>query len=310
MALKLEGILVANVTPFTPDLKLDEDGLREHIRYLSEVSGLGGVVANGHAGEGATLTGAERRRCIEIIVDEVGGRMPVVACIEAISTPEAIEQALDAKECGAQAIMVCPPPIFSWNASLSPEFAIEYHKALDKAIDMPLVLFQYPQHSPFAYSHQGLIGMAREIENVVAVKLADGGNLRRYETDLRGLRAIPREISVLPTSAREFFQRFITGADGALTGFGNIAPHQCVEMFEAVRRGDLLSSKVIHEQLYPATSAVYCDPHVYLHTRYKEAAFLAGRIRGPYVRPPQLPLGDEERGRMKAALVKSGIISE
>lgn len=310
MRLKLEGILVANVTPFGPDLALDEEGLRTHIRSLADTPGLGGIVCNGHAGEVACLTREERRRCIEIVAKEVKGRLPIVACFEAVATREAVEAACEARDAGADALMICPPPIYAWSPAGNPEFAVAYHQAIARGAGLPMILFQYPPQAAFSYSTECLLALAEEIEEVVAVKFADGGNIRRYESDLRALRALPRPIAVLYTSAREFFQHFLTGADGALTGFANFAPAECVALYQACRRGDLPAARALHEQLYPATSAVYRDPYVNLHTRYKEATFLCGRIRTPHVRPPQLPLREEERAALRAALRASRLLPE
>ncbi|HEX9147214.1 MAG TPA: dihydrodipicolinate synthase family protein [Candidatus Binatia bacterium] len=289
---KLEGILSANVTPFKDNYDLDEPGLRRLIRYQAKPDGVTGIVCNAGAGEGATLTREERLRCIEIIGEEIRPNQCVVVGIEALSTREAIEQTRDAKAAGAAAVMLTPPHVYDWNATANPEFAIQYFHDIAKAVDIPITIFHYPASTASGYSPETAIRIAREVENVVAVKVASGANIRRYEQVLRGMRALPRHISVLATSS--LFQHFVTGADGALTGFANFAPEFCVNLFNAVREGNLDRARELHEINWALEAAVYKAPNVYKHSRYKVAAFFAGLMDNFIVRPPQVPVPEGE----------------
>ncbi len=304
----LRGILVAAVTPFTDDLALDEADLRQHLRALAAVPSVTGFVCNAHAAEVETLDRDERRRCVEIAREEARGQV-VVAGIRASSTANAIAYARDAAAAGADALIVCAPAIPAWRAADAPEFAVAFHKAIADAVDLPMILFQYPQENVVAYPHQTLLQMVDEIPSVVAVKMCHGGELRRYEQDLQALRAHPRGITILPALAQYFLPYFTVGADGALTGFGNVAPEWTVALFEAVQRGDLARARALHQQLYPVTSVVCQAPSVYLHVRYKEAAYLAGRIRGRAVRPPQLPTPAAERELLARGLAQAGLLA-
>jgi 4-hydroxy-tetrahydrodipicolinate synthase len=160
-----------------------------------------------------------------------------------------------------------------------------------------------------SYPHEALLQMVDEIPTVAAVKMCHGGELRRYEQDLRALQAHPRGIVILPALAQYFLPYFTLGSDGALTGFGNVAPEWVVELFEAVQQGDLARAQALHRQLYPVTSVVCQAPAVYLHVRYKEAAYLAGRILGHAVRPPQLPTPEAERVALARGLAQAGLLA-
>jgi len=310
MALVLKDMLVANITPLTETLEIDEDNLRALIRYLMTVEGLGGIVCNAHAGEGATMTREERIRCIKIIREETKGRVPLVSGVSSASTREAIEIALDAKENGCDAIMPCPPTIYAWFAQRNPEFAIEYHKALDKGADMPIVIFQYAQTLPDGYSSDTLATLCREIKNVVAIKHTQfSSGLFRYVEDTAAAKNIKSSISnLVATGALLFYAGVMGGLDGSLTGFGNIAPVEIASMLKAIKAGDVAGARKIHEKIYPVARLVYSEPFVYLHTRYKEAAAMAGYIRGPWVRPPQLPMNPAERDRLREAMDRQGFL--
>jgi 4-hydroxy-tetrahydrodipicolinate synthase len=310
MALVLKDMLVANITPFTEKLEIDEDGLRNHIRYLMTVDGLGGIVCNAHAGEGATMTRQERIKCIRIIRDETKGRVPLVSGISSGYTKEAIEIALDAKENGCDAIMPCPPTIYAWFAAKNPEFAIEYHKELDKGANMPIVIFQYAAGLPDGYTSETLMTLCREIENVVAIKHTQfSSGLFRYIADTQGAKSIRQSISTLvATGALLFYAGIMGGLDGSLTGFGNIAPVEIATMLKSIKAGEVDGARKIHQKIYPVARLVYSEPFVYLHTRYKEAAAMAGYIRGPWVRSPQLPMIAAEKEQLKKAMEQQGLL--
>jgi 4-hydroxy-tetrahydrodipicolinate synthase len=310
MGLVLKDMLVANITPFTEKLEIDEDGLRSLIRYLMTVDGLGGIVCNAHAGEGATMTREERIRCIKIIREETKGRVPLVSGVSSASTKEAIEIALDAKENGCDGIMPCPPTIYAWFAAKNPEFAIAYHKELDKGANMPIIVFQYAAGLPDGYTSETLMTLCREIENVVAIKHTQfSSGLGRYVEDTAGAKSIRPSISnFVATTALLFYAGVMGGIDGSLTGFGNVAPVEIATMLKLIKAGDVAAARKIHEKMYPVARLVYGDPFVYLHTRYKEASALAGYIRGPWIRSPQLPMEPTAREQLKKAMEQQGFL--
>jgi 4-hydroxy-tetrahydrodipicolinate synthase len=306
MTLTLEGILSANVTPFQDNYELDEAGLRKLIRYQAAPEGIRAIVCNAGAGEGATLTRQERVRIIEIIGEEIRADQYIVAGIEALSTREAIDQAKEAKAAGAAAIMLTPPHVYDWSSTANPEFAIQYFHDVAKAVDIPITIFHYPASTASGYSPDTAIRIAREVDKVVAIKVASGANIRRYEQVLRGMRALPRHVSVLATSS--LFQHFVTGADGALTGFANFAPQFCVDLFNAVKDGHLDKARRLHEINWALEAAVYKAPNVYKHSRYKVAAYFAGLLDNMVVRPPQLPVPEGEIKMIHDAMENLGMM--
>lgn len=300
MELKFEEILVATLTPFTQNYDLDEGALRRLIGHLAPVDGINAIVCNAGAGEGATLSREERVRCIEIIREETG--KPVVAGIEALSTKDAIAQVRDAREAGAAAVMLTPPHVYDWNAADNPEFALQYFHDIARAVEIPITIFHYPPSTGSGYKVETAVQIAREIDAVAAIKVAGGGLVRRYEQVLRGMRSLPRYVSVLATSS--LYQHFVTGGDGALTGFANFAPEFCVDLYRAVRDSNLARARQLHEINYALEAAIYKAPNVYKHSRYKVAAYLAGLLDNTVVRPPQVPVPEAEVKLIREALAR------
>ena len=300
------GILSANVTPFNENYDLDEAALRKLIRFQSAPAGISAIVCNAGAGEGATLTREERVRCIEIIREEIRTDQYVVAGIEALSTREAIQQTREAQAAGASAIMLTPPHVYDWDSRTNPEFALQYFHDIAKAVDIPITIFHYPASTTSGYAPDTAIRIAREVDSVVAIKVASGANIRRYEQVLRGMRALPRHVSVLATSS--LFQHFVTGGDGALTGFANFAPEFCCNLFASVRDGHLDEARKLHEINWALEAAVYKAPNVYKHSRYKVAAFFAGLMDNFLVRAPQVPVPEGEVKLIHDALAAQGML--
>ncbi len=305
MSIKLDGILVATLTPFKENYELDEVGLRRLIRHLVRMEGINAYVCNAGAGEGATLTREERVRCIEIIHEEVS-RAVVVAGVEALSTREAIQQVRDAKAVGAAAVMLTPPHVYDWSATANPEFALQYFRDVAASVEMPITIFHYPASTPSGYSPDTAVRIAQEIDSVVAIKVASGANIRRYEQVLRGMRGLRRRVSVLATSS--LFQHFITGADGALTGFANFAPEFCVKLFRSIQTGNLEEARRLHEINYALEAAIYKAPNVYKHSRYKVAAYFAGLLDNMVVRPPQVPVPEAELKLIRDTMAQLGFL--
>ncbi len=306
MSLKLSGILSANVTPFKDNYDLDEAGLRKLIRYQAKPLGINAIVCNAGAGEGATLTREERVRCVEIIREEIRPEQHVVAGIEALSTREAIRQTQEAKAAGAAAIMLTPPHVYDWDSRINPEFAVQYFHDIAKAVDIPITIFHYPAAVTSGYTPDTAIRIAREVDNVAAIKVASGANIRRYEQVLRGMRGLPRHVAVLSTSS--LFQHFVTGGDGALTGFANFAPDFCCDLFKAVSDGKLDEARRLHEINWALEAAVYKAPNVYKHSRYKVAAYFAGLVDNFIVRAPQVPVPEGEVKLIHDAMAKLGMV--
>jgi 4-hydroxy-tetrahydrodipicolinate synthase len=308
MLQSLSGVVVTNVTPFTESLEIDEPALRALYRFIASHKGIGGMLCNAHAGEGSALSREEKKRCIRLAREEVGGRMPVLACVEAYGTADVIALIRDAQEAGAEAVMVCPPPIYSWRAARSPEVAIEFFRAISKATDIPLIVFQYYDGAQHSYAHDTLIQILRENEKVIAVKLALGDNMARYLRDAWAIRALPRPISIMPASGYLLFSHCMIEADGAITGFANFAPAEVVALLDAIKADDLPRARRIEAELRPLALAIESEPFFYMHDRYKEATVMLGKIPSARVRPPALEIGDRERASLRQAMVDSGLL--
>ncbi|PYN13961.1 MAG: dihydrodipicolinate synthase family protein [Candidatus Rokuibacteriota bacterium] len=304
--LKFTGVLAANLLPFTAGLSIDEGAYRAHLRWLVDAPGVTGVVVNGHAAEVASLSPGERQRALAIALDEVAGACPVVSGVYADGTQEAVALARDARAGGATGILVFPPTLFMWGAQLKPEMALRHFAEIASAVDLPIVIFEYPTASGIGYTPETLARLA-EIPTVAAVK--DWSNdIVAFEQNLRAVRATGRPVAVLSSFTMSLMASFLLGADGAISGMGSVVADLQAELFVACQKGDLERARGINDRLHPLVRAFYAPPFVDMHNRMKEALVLLGRIPRAHVRPPLTPVTAAERAEIRRALVASRLL--
>jgi 4-hydroxy-tetrahydrodipicolinate synthase len=302
---KFSGIIPANILPFKRDYSIHEKDYRRHLTWLANVPGVTAIVLNGHAAEVSSLTREERRRAIAVALDEVGSRLPLIAGIYTDSTLEAAELAKDAKAEGATGLLIFPASIFMWGAQLRPEMVYHHFATITEAVDLPMVVFQYPPSQGIGYAPDTLVKLT-EIPQVVAVKDLSN-DIVTFERNLRAIRATGRPVSILSSFSMSLFASFVLGADGAISGMGSVAADLQVQLFDFVQKGDMEAASQVNDRLDPLVRVFYASPFLDMHNRMKEALAILGRTEEAVVRPPLQPITDEERERIRQALEQSGL---
>ena len=298
------GVIPAHLLPFTEDLQIDEHNLRRHLRSLLEVEGVAGITTNAHASEVATLTADEQRRQLDIVLDEVAGRVPVISGIYQDGSAKAARIAADAEAAGADALLVFPTVVFDGGAQLRPEMAVGHYAAIADATSLPMIAFVYPATSGLRLGTDALVRVCSEIDNVVAVK-EWSNDIVTYERNLRALRALDEPVSVLSSFSRSLLASLVLGADGILSGHGSIVVDLQVELFRAVEKQDVAEARRVWDRIQPVAEACYADPFLDGHNRMKVALAQLGRIDAAHVRPPLQPVSDAERATLRAAVERA-----
>jgi 4-hydroxy-tetrahydrodipicolinate synthase len=117
-----------------------------------------------------------------------------------------------------------------------------------------------------------------------------------------------RPISLLTGNDNFIFESFLLGCDGGLLGLGNVGLGLQIEMFEALRKGDIQKALGLRERIQILADAIFAPPVVDYRARIKEALVMMGVLKNAVVRPPLRPLGDSERRMIKEALIKAGVL--
>ncbi|MEE9569836.1 MAG: dihydrodipicolinate synthase family protein [Candidatus Binatia bacterium] len=303
--LNLKGVIPAVVLPMTADYEPD---LPAYKRYLDWVISQGPVALaiNVDTGEGPHLSREERQRVLEAAVGVAAGRVSIIAGVGGPYTVAAITAARDAKEIGADAVLMFPISVFQ-GEPLDPEVPYQYHKAVADAVDIPQILFQLqPALGGINYSCEALLKLI-EIDTVVAIKEASFDAMRFRQTKAI-LEQAPRRITLLTGNDNLLLESYILGAEGALIGFGTIATDLQVQMYHAWFNHDIEEAFHLAEIVQPLSDSIFAPPVRNYRARTKEAFVMMGILNSAVTRPPLLPISDAERADLRRALAKARLI--
>lgn len=301
-----QGLLPALVSPFDDQGRLDEASLERVVAHVAPNDGVTALVVNGHAGEVTSLTREERRQVVERVVSLAPDGVSVISGIATETPEEGVEHALDAQAAGAAGLLVLPPHV--WLIGADDGAPQAFFEALDRAVAIPLICFQYPARWGGArYDAETLLDIT-DLEHVGAVKDASW-ETSAYEEDYHLLKRERPDVAVLCANDEHLLSSFVVGADGALVGFGSVASPLIGPMLQATWTGELERAQQANERLYPLTKAFYkTRPTARMHSRIKHALHLQGVLDSDAVRQPLLPLPADERDRIKQAMVASGLL--
>lgn len=301
------GIYVATLTPFLADGRIDEPRLAAHFRSYAEIPGIVGLLCNGHAGENFLLSREERRRVVEIAADAVGDRLIIVSGVVAEATEEAAEHAQDARDAGADSVLVFPP--FSWALSQDRHMAVTHHRAIASACGLPLMLYQAPVSSAMAYRPEVLDDLVR-MPGVVAIKEGSWES-NRYEQNRRLVQKAAPYVAVMASGDEHMLSCFVLGSEGSLVSLAVLMPREIVALDRAVREGDLATARALHGRIQPLANGIYGRAPGGLATaRLKACMGLLGLWPNPAPRAPVTALPEGEIVLLRAALIEAGLMKE
>jgi len=293
VSLDLKGVFVPNVTPFSAQ-SVDESALRKLLDYLLE-QGASGIAPCGTTGESATLSHAEHRRVVELTIQHVAGRAPVIAGAGSNSTAEAVDLVRHAEGAGADAVLViCPYYNRPSQAGLVAHFT-----KLAESISIPLIMYNIPKRTGVNMEAATTAGLSR-VPNIVGVKEASG-DLGQVAEIIR--RARPG-FAVLSGDGDLTFPVCCLGGVGGILADAHILPGEWRRMVELVAAGEIAEAREIHYRLLPLSKALFIETNP---APVKAALEIMG-ICPATMRLPLLPATDGCRAVLREELGKLGVI--
>jgi 4-hydroxy-tetrahydrodipicolinate synthase len=289
-----EGVLTALVTPFR-DGEIDETALRTLVEMQIE-SGIDGLVPCGSTGESATLSHAEHRRVVEIVVQATRGRVPVVAGTGSNNTREAVELTLYAKEAGADGALLISP----YYNKPTQEGIFRHYAEIASRTAFPLVPYNIPGRTASNVLPATVARLA-DLEQVVAIKEACGDLGQISEV----IERCPASFCVLAGDDALTLPILAVGGKGVISTTANIAPAEMVALVRSFRAGDLDAARATHLRLLPLFEVLFVETNP---IPLKAALRIAGHI-GPEIRLPLTPLTEANRERLQVVLKELGLVA-
>ncbi|MDY0187358.1 MAG: 4-hydroxy-tetrahydrodipicolinate synthase [Syntrophus sp. (in: bacteria)] len=282
-----KGAIVAIVTPFKNG-EVDEQALRELIEFQIE-SGTDGIVPCGTTGESATLSHAEHDRVIEITIDAVKKRVPVIAGTGSNSTAEAMRLTRHAHEAGADGALVVAP----YYNRPTQEGLYQHYKALAESVPMPIVPYNIPSRTGVNILPETVARLAK-IDNIVGVKEASGSLKQMNEV----IQLCDSTFSVL--SGDDFFTLplLTLGGKGVISVISNVAPADMAGLVDAFEAGDLKKARELHDRMVSLIDALFLETNP---VPVKAALAMMGKMSAD-VRLPLCRMSEGNLERLRQAM--------
>lgn len=289
-----QGSMVALVTPMLPDGKLDWEGLHKLVDWHLE-KGTHAIVAVGTTGESATLNVSEHLQVIKAVVDQVNGRIPVIAGTGANSTTEAIELTQSAKSAGADACLSVTP----YYNKPTQEGLFLHHQAIAKAVALPQLLYNVPGRTGVDMLPETIARLAA-VDNIIGVKEATGEMHR-----VKWLKEnAPDDFLIISGDDHTAVELMLLGGKGNISVTANVAPAEIAQMCELALAGKADEARAINQRLVPVHKAMFVESNpIPVKWAVAELGLTASGVRLPLT-----PLSAVFHQQVRDALKGAGLL--
>jgi 4-hydroxy-tetrahydrodipicolinate synthase len=293
----IKGSIVAIVTPMFEDGSLDKDSLRKLIDW-HVAEGTDAIVIVGTTGESATVTPDEHVGLIQLAVEHVAGRIPVIAGSGGNSTAEAIALTRHAKDVGANATLQVVP----YYNRPTQEGMYRHFKAIAEAVELPVILYNVPGRTVADMANETVVRLAA-VDGIVGIKDATG-NIGRGAELLRMLGTVNKPFAVYSGDDPSAMALMFCGAAGNISVTANVAPRAMHELCEAAMAGQTARAVEINNRIMALHNKLFVEPNP---VPVKWALAEMGKMPSG-LRLPLAPLSAQYHDTVRAALRESGVL--
>ncbi|MGD1215356.1 MAG: 4-hydroxy-tetrahydrodipicolinate synthase [Terriglobales bacterium] len=294
--MQLRGCGTALVTPFSQDGAVDENALRNLVAWQVE-SGIDFLIPCGTTGETPTLTHDEWLRVIDVTIEVVAGRVPIVAGATSNSTQEAVAKAKEvAARPGVNAILTASP----YYNKPTQEGQYRHFRAIAEAVDKPIILYNVPGRTS-ANLEPATLARLTEVANIAGVKEASGNMTQIAEV----LNSVPESFLVLSGDDVMTLPVIALGGVGVISVASNEIPREMAEMTRAALNNDWNTARTIHRKYLPLMLANFMESSP---LPVKAVLAMMGKIEEVY-RLPLLPMRRDTRSKLQKTATDAGLIT-
>src|SRR6202043_2364630 len=295
--MQLRGCGTALVTPFSQDGAVDENALRNLVAWQVE-SGIDFLIPCGTTGETPTLTHDEWLRVIDVTIEVVAGRVPIVAGATSNSTQEAVAKAKEvAARSGVNAILTSSP----YYKKPTQEGQYRHFRAIAEAVDKPVILYNVPGRTS-ANIEPATLARLSEVANIAGVKEASGNMTQIAEV----LNSVPERFLVFSGDDALTLPVIALGGVGIISVASNEIPREMSSLTRAALDNDWTTARNLHRKYLPLMQANFIESNP---LPVKAVLAMMGKIEEVY-RLPMLPMRRDARSKLQKIAAEVGLISK
>lgn len=292
---KFAGAITALATPFKKDGSIDVKALRGLVNFQIE-NGINGLVPCGSTGEAATMNNEEYQLVVRTVVEEAGGRVPIIAGAGSNDTAKAVAFSKLAKEAGADALLHVTP----FYNKPTVNGLIAHYGAIAKAVNMPIILYNVPGRTGLNASASTTLRIAKEVPLVVGVKEASG-DLSQMMDIIKGR---PNSFSVLSGDDAITIALLSVGGDGCISVVSNEVPKEFSQLVALGLKGDFAKARKMHYALLDLMNVNFIETNP---LPVKTALSMMGKIEEVF-RLPLVPMDEQNKVTLKNVLKETGLL--
>jgi 4-hydroxy-tetrahydrodipicolinate synthase len=296
MSLELRGCGTALVTPFRKDGSLDLDALRRLVQFQLR-AGIDFLVPCGTTGETPTLEHAEFLAVVRTVVQEVAGRVPVIAGVGGNNTRKVIDLAAEVRGLGVQGVLSVAP----YYNKPTQEGLYQHFQAMAESTDLPIIVYNVPARTS-SNIEPPTVARLSKIPNIIGIKEASGSIVQQMEV----LAAVPPGFRVLSGDDSFTFPLMALGGVGIISVISNEIPGEMIRLAHLLLEGKLEAARQLHFSLLPLMQVNFIETNP---IPVKAALAMMGMIEEVY-RLPMVPMKPENRAKLEKVLAAQGLLDK
>jgi 4-hydroxy-tetrahydrodipicolinate synthase len=295
MSVDIRGCGTALVTPFRKDGSLDLDALRRLVQFQLR-AGIDFLVPCGTTGETPTLEHAEYLAVVRAVVQEVAGRVPVIAGVGGNNTRKVIDLAAEVRGLGVQGILSVAP----YYNKPTQEGLYQHFQAMAESTDLPIIVYNVPARTS-SNIEPPTVARLSKIPNIIGIKEASGSIVQQMEV----LAAVPPGFRVLSGDDSFTFPLMALGGVGIISVISNEIPGEMTRLAHLLLEGKLEAARQLHFSLLPLMQVNFIETNP---IPVKAALAMMGMIEEVY-RLPMVPMKPENRAKLEKVLAAQGLLN-
>ena len=289
------GAITALVTPFKQDGSVDVEALKALVQFQL-AGGIHGIVPCGSTGEAATMNTEEYRLVVKTVVDEVAGRIPVIAGAGSNDTKKAIEFSRIAEECGADALLQVNP----FYNKPTPDGLVAHFAAIAAATKLPIIIYNVPGRTGLNMKPETVLRIVKEVPRIIGIKEACGDISQIADL----LHIAPKDFIVLSGDDAMTVPAMVLGAKGCISVVANEIPKEFATLVDAALKGDWEKARAMHFEWLDLMQINFIESNP---IPVKAALAMMGKIQESY-RLPLIRITENSRSALTKVLKAHALI--